>query len=443
VYIVLLGSFTTAQIEKIKRHGSYNVETFKNVYKFLHDNNDYYCALPCINDVPLPCIEQIHLNDGRDLVEEGTNSNTEQELCWKYWFPSVQDPNSISGSYQNCSEFSKALFIGEAPTLLYHPIKLITHAKLSQLCPLAFPFGTGDVNIKRSPAVNEVECLQHYLKLSLPQFLEGQTILIIHHMYQRRKSFLSGIAKCNVSHSGCTIADQLAAMTVQQVDDVITEMNKKARKGRESNSANTNDSMEGDGVSQNVTELLKCIKTSCVPIGYTNEAAAEARNKMFALWMTFGPPAALFTVSPCDECSFKMQLFATMESTELSSLHKPVEVLTRELGIRKSLRVKYPGSCAREFDSLLQIVVKHLLGWDNNNDSCCGIFGKINALATGVEEQGRTTLHGHIVTWVQNYHNLQQQLFSNNKEVREKAIEDMIFFWIKSYAAHSIFQKMK
>ena len=425
VYIVLLGSFTTAQIEKIKRHGSYNVETFKNVYKFLHDNNDYYSTLPSINDVPLPCIEQIHLNDGRDLVEEGTNSNTEQELCWKYWFPSVQDPNSISGSYQNCSEFAKALFIGEAPTLLYHPTKIITHAKLSQLCPLAFPFGTGDVNIKRSPAVNEIECLQHYLKLSLPQFLEGQTILIIHHMYQRRKSFLSGIAKCNVSHSGCTIADQLAAMTVQQVDDAITEMKKKARKGRESKSANTNDSMEGDGVSQNVTELLKCIKTSCVPIGYTNEAAAEARNKMFALWMTFGPPALLFTFSPCDECSFKMQLFATMESTELSSLHKPVEVLTRELGIRKSLRVKYPGSCAREFDSLLQIVVKHLLGWDNNNDSHCGIFGKINALATGVEEQGRTTLHGHIVAWVQNYHNLQQQLFSNNKEVREKAMENM------------------
>ncbi len=28
--------------------------------------------------------------------------------------------------------------IGEAPTLLYHPTKIITHAKLSQLCPLAF-----------------------------------------------------------------------------------------------------------------------------------------------------------------------------------------------------------------------------------------------------------------------------------------------------------------
>jgi len=81
VYIVLLGSFTTDQMEKIKRHGSYNVETFKNVYKFLHDNNDHYSTLPSVNDVPLPCIEQIHLNDGRDVVEEGNNSNTEQELC--------------------------------------------------------------------------------------------------------------------------------------------------------------------------------------------------------------------------------------------------------------------------------------------------------------------------------------------------------------------------
>ncbi len=213
------------------------------------------------------------------------------------------DPITGNVSYQNQGDFARALFVGETPTLFYHPNKVVSHAMLSQICPLAFPFGTGDVECRRRPEVSEIECLQHYLKLSLPQFLEGQTVLVIHHMYQRRKSFLSGIAKCNVSNNGNTIANQLAAMTVEELDIAITQMKMNA----------TLNNSEITTYSPRVTELLKCVKTSCAPIGYTNEAASEARNKMFALWMTFGPPSLLFTFSPCDECSFRMQLHATAE----------------------------------------------------------------------------------------------------------------------------------
>jgi hypothetical protein len=136
---VLLGSFTSSQLEKIKSHGSYNVETFKKVYKFLHENNEHYNTLPSVDNVPIPLIQPVHINNDGEVQEEGNNSTVENELCWKYWFPSVDDPNSISGSYHNCSEFAKALFVGEVPTLFFHPSKTISHANLSQLCPLAFP----------------------------------------------------------------------------------------------------------------------------------------------------------------------------------------------------------------------------------------------------------------------------------------------------------------
>jgi hypothetical protein len=139
VFIVLLGSFTSSQLEKIKSHGSYNVETFKKVYKFLHENNEHYSTLPSVDNVPIPLIQPVHINNDGEVQEEGNNSTVENELCWKYWFPSVDDPNSISGSYHNCSEFAKALFVGEVPTLFFHPSKTISHANLSQLCPLAFP----------------------------------------------------------------------------------------------------------------------------------------------------------------------------------------------------------------------------------------------------------------------------------------------------------------
>jgi hypothetical protein len=222
-------------------------------------------------------------------------------------------------------------------------------------------------------------------------------------------------------------------MTVQQVDDAICEMKKKGERLKRDqvrstgieNGQQSGTSEDNSSGSPYVTELLKCIKTSCIPIGYTNEAATEARNKMFALWMTFGPPALLFTFSPCDECSLKMQLYATMETYSLPSIHTSVEILTKDLGIRKSLRVRYPGCCAREFDSLLQIITRDLIGWDLQKETRSGIFGKVNAVATGVEEQGRTSLHGHIIIWVHDYYNLQHQLFSDDKVVKIRAMQEM------------------
>ena len=418
IFIVLLGSFTPGQLEKIRTKGSYNVENFRRIYQFLHDNNEHYALLPPLENIPMPRVEQIYMNE-----EEGgqpdvsLDSIIENQICWKYWFPSVEDPNGHSGTYQNQSEFAQALFGGYTPTMFYHPTKVISYAKLSELCPIAFPFGTGDVDCKRSPAVSEVECLQHYLKLSLPQFLEGQTVLIIHHLFQRRKSFLSGIAKCNMSNNGNTIASQLATISVDELEHAIREMRNMPPRCSDS----PRESAMEEEISPHVKELIKCIRTSCTPIGYTNEAAAEARTKMFALWMTFGSPSLFFTLSPCDECSFKMQLYATAASEELPSVKLPVEILSRKLALRRALRVKYPGACAREFHSLLQIVLADLIGWEGLDCKKLGIFGKVLAHCIGVEEQGRTSLHGHIVLWIKAYYDLQQQLFSNDENIRREA----------------------
>lgn len=419
IFIILLGSFTPTQLNKIKKHGSYNVEIFKAIYAFFVENNIHYANFPSPDDVPLPRVEQIRLNEEMDDMDEQiSNVSTEEEICWQYWFPSHGDPNSFSGTFKNQSEFARALFVGETPTLLFHPTKVVSHAKLSQICPIAFPFGTGDVDCHRKPFVSEIECFQHYMKLSLPQFQEAQTILIIHHIYQRRKSFLTGIAKCNLTNGGNTIADQISSIQVNQIDDAISLLRSRKKDDRQP-------SIPPD-IHAPVLKLLKCVKTSCSPIGYTNEAAADARNKLFALWMTFGVPSLLFTFSPCDECSFRMQLYAMSNKvSKLPSPNEHIEELFQKLALRKSLRIQFPGACAREFDSLLQCIIKLLIGWDEKKTKHQGIFGRIVAVAPTIEEQGRTTLHGHLTLWVLNYHVLQQQLFSNDPQIRQNAVNNL------------------
>ncbi len=131
IFIVLLGSFTTQQLDKIRTQGSYNVETFEKVYRFLHANNQNYHNLPIYEHIPMPRVEQVQLHEEEEacINLNSTNQNEtseENEICWRYWFPSVEDPNVTSGSYRNQSEFAKALFVGETPTLFYHPNKVIS-----------------------------------------------------------------------------------------------------------------------------------------------------------------------------------------------------------------------------------------------------------------------------------------------------------------------------
>ena len=413
IYVILSGSFTPPQLEKIRKQGCYSCETFERIYSFLHANNKNFSSLPSIENIPRPVVEEICINEDERNNEFNAGTTNNEPICWKYWFPNIEDPDRVNGSFQSQSEFAKALWIGETPTLIYHPSKIVNQAALSQLCPVAFPFGTGDVNEKRKPNVSEVECLQHYLKISLPQFQEGQIILIIHHMYQRKKSFLTGITKCNISNNGITIADQISEITASELDEVITQMKKTHQRNTDNDRLN---------VSNNISQLLRCVKTSCTPIGYTNEAASDARMKMFSLWMTFGPPSLLFTFSPCDECSFKMHLYATGKQVDLPHMKDCFEIMSSSLTLRKSLRVQYPGACARQFDDLLQIVISDLLGWKNGKQGDnLGIFGKLLAYAIGVEEQGRTSLHGHIILWILNYYVLQLKLFSKDIEERESA----------------------
>ena len=56
--------------------------------------------------------------------------------------------------------------------------------------------------------------------------------------------------------------------------------------------------------------LIKGISTSCRVLGYTPEAAQHARRNGFAYQDFFGLNSVFVTISPCDECSFRVRLFA-------------------------------------------------------------------------------------------------------------------------------------
>jgi hypothetical protein len=85
---------------------------------------------------------------------------------------------------------------------------------------------------------------------------------------------------------------------------------------------------------------------------------------------------------------------------------------------RSECRVKHPGLCAEEYETIMELVIKHLVGWDDELGSSNGeggIFGKPEAYAVATEEQGRKTLHMHILVWIKNWNALLMRLLRRRK----------------------------
>ena len=68
--------------------------------------------------------------------------------------------------------------------------------KLEWVFPIQFSFGIGGPKLNWRTPISEIECLKHYMRLPLPQFMQGDFILVIIHMFNRMKSHQSGLITC-------------------------------------------------------------------------------------------------------------------------------------------------------------------------------------------------------------------------------------------------------
>ena len=98
-----------------------------------------------------------------------------------------------------------------------------------------------------------------------------------------------------------------------------------------------------------------------------------------------------------------------------------------DLKLRSHIRNTYPGACAIEFLSQLEILTINMIGWDDKKGvGSPGIFGEPEAYGTAIEEQGRKTLHGHILVWIKDFNILRNLLFHEDQGIRKEAKNEML-----------------
>ena len=97
-------------------------------------------------------------------------------LVAAFTFTSAHDPTESSGVYKHNIDFTMAVLNRTSPMMRVYAGKYVNSGRELRL------EGLGGPKVRRPTRMSEIACLQHYLRLSLPQCMQGNFILVVCHL---------------------------------------------------------------------------------------------------------------------------------------------------------------------------------------------------------------------------------------------------------------------
>ena len=120
------------------------------------------------------------------------------------------------------------------------------------------------------------------------QFMRGDVILVMNHLYAHQLSHKSGIITSRSTKGAVgreNLAELFSTISIEELQAAADENNPRQ--------------------TPLVKKLMKSISTSCKAMGHTPEAAAYARRCCFTMQDRFGLNSIFLTVTPDDEKTFE------------------------------------------------------------------------------------------------------------------------------------------
>ncbi len=166
--------------------------------------------------------------------------------------------------------------------------------KIENILPFAFPFDIGRPKMERRVKVSLELCIRVYMHLSLEQFMEGPTILVMNHIYNRQMSYKTGVMTCRSTIDGIQLGEILSALLTEDFEQINDNNN--------------------DNLNATTKSFFRAISTTCKAMGHTEIAAKDARRRCFAMLDFFGLNSLFMSTTPDDECSFRVRLYCKPHS---------------------------------------------------------------------------------------------------------------------------------
>ena len=353
---------------------------------------------------------------------QSQNEAVENRISVTVVFPDSKLPKPTNGGFQSQEEFRK--YVAEhqdgrwTSTLHARPLpeRLADYngSTIAQAFPLLFPYGhsgfqedpavqtmASQKNKKKHMKRNQLSVIRKYLRHRKPAFHEPKFNLISENIIMKQTIFQSAQMYCNVSRSDKkTMGEMYGTMSAADLNKAIDAVRR-------------NDSIQHSSRPEN--QYLKSIRAICSSLPHSNENSELNRKMYFSFLMAFGLPAIFLTVTPDDTRCFRILVYAlygVLEGKHQGLVNGEVDVnalsdedIIADFKIRQEARVEYPGLCAEEYSRIIDLVIKHIFSWDSESQESTGIglLGEVLAWCLATEEQGRKTLHGHLLLFIKNW----------------------------------------
>ena len=247
-----------------------------------------------------------------------------------------------------------------------------------QMFPWLFPYGLGGIGHERQKhRLSDAEHKRHLLMYHDKRFQKDSHFPLIAFNHEQIK---------DSTKAGFIVAkqksfDNIANRLLQINSDVLTDITERMRNGER---------VKGD--SQGEKDCLQLIHDLDRIGGHVKGSITSKkymRNEIWSLISFQGAPSWYITLSPADNKHPISLYYADTKEEFKSVLQSKSE--------KDSLIADNPVASARFFHFMIQAFIKHVLGVNADHP---GIYGHTSSYYGIVEQQGRLTLHLHMLLWI-------------------------------------------
>jgi hypothetical protein len=292
IYCVLCGSMTPDQNQIVRKRSRVDTQLYIDILTWFVKDSGHpgYLNTSIPEDCPQPLlVEDIQTKNNTD---DPTNKTVEANYKnGTYYFSTAQDPSQHTSVNGSSDIFALAMFQCSAPTLLAYGGTYAKNAdtKIENILPFAFPFGIGGPYMEQRVKISLELCIQVYMQLSLGQFLEGPTVLVMNHIYNRQMSYKTGVMTCRSGINGIPLGEKLSTLSTEYFEQI-----------KDNNT---------DNLDATTKCFLKAISTSCKATSHTEQEAKDASQCCFAMLDYFGLNSLFLNTTPDNKCSFRVRLY--------------------------------------------------------------------------------------------------------------------------------------
>jgi hypothetical protein len=221
IYCVLFGRMTPDQKQMVCRRAVVDTQLYIDILTWFVKESGY----PGYQNTSIPeeCPKPFFVEDQETNNNTGKSVNINVEInieSGTYYFSLAQESSENTSVYGLSDKSALAMFQRSAPTLLTYGGTYANPKEMNvkNILPFAFPLGIGGSKMKQKVKVSYELCIQLYMKLSLRQFMEGPTMLVMNHIYNRQISYRSGVMICRLTVDDTPLREKLTTLSMTDLE---------------------------------------------------------------------------------------------------------------------------------------------------------------------------------------------------------------------------------